>query len=213
MTYDYTRDGFVHLPGALSAEEVAELRQEADRLLSAHGVSSPWDGKWLADFEKREYSLNVVKHLCTLSSAWQKAAVGRAVMAQVERLIGPAKLVASMLIAKPPETGQPFPLHQDAAYYGEHHKQYCIVVVHLDDTTSENGALRFLPGLHTKGLLPHKRDGKAYLRPEQYRMEDTIEVQAKAGDLVAFSLFTPHASYPNRSKLPRVTARLGYVPL
>src|ERR1044071_7791031 len=101
----------------------------------------------------------------------------------IEALSGkPMQQVASMLLIKPPETGQAFPPHQDAAYYAADQSDYIIAVLHLHPTTTENGALRFLPGSHTRGLLEHNRKGKAHL-PE-YDITDLVEVCAQPGDLV-----------------------------
>lgn len=211
---EYEAKGFVLVPRVLAADHLGELRDECDRLAQTHGDTKPWDGQWRhdsphADLQTR-YTFLSVPHVHQHSRLWRAVAESGTMLGLVESLIGPAHLVAATLVVKPPETGQPFPLHQDSAFYGVGEHKYCIAVVHLDATNAENGALRFLPGVHTRGLQPHLRAGKAYLPTDQFRMEDTVEVPAEAGDVVFFDLHTPHASYQNRTQKPRVMVRLGY---
>ena len=212
----YEAQGFLRVPGVLSQGDLDRLRVESDRMLAERADTRTWDGLWRQSFPnttpQEPYNLLTVPDLHRHSNVWHDAAHASPLLAVIEGLIGPCQLVAAMLIVKPPAIGQPFPLHQDSAYYGSKETSYCIVVVHLDATTHENGALRFLPGRHRDGVLPHLQGGKAHLDPAVYRLDETVEVPADAGDLVCFSLHTPHASYPNRSKLPRTVVRLGYVP-
>ena len=71
---------------------------------------------------------------------------------------GPVELHHSTLHVKPPETGHPFPMHQDWAFYKHVDGRYVDVLVHLDDTRHENGEIRFLAGSHKQGALEHALD-------------------------------------------------------
>ena len=69
-------------------------------------------------------------------------------------LIGPnVELHHTTLHLKPPETGMPFPLHQDSPFYQHEGFGYVDAIVHLDDTNDDNGSLRFIPGSHLRGDL------------------------------------------------------------
>lgn len=206
----YEAQGFVHVPGVCDAETVERLRAEAERLISERGSGRPWDGDWKP--QDVTYRLTTVKDVHRHSELFRECGESPQMRSVIEALIGPCQLVAGMLIVKPPEDGQPFPLHQDSAYYSPKEHEYVIATLHLDATTSENGALRFLPGYHREGALPHWRQQKASLDPKQYRMEDTVEVCAAAGDLVCFNIHTPHASHPNTTAKQRALVRYGYVP-
>ena len=79
----------------------------------------------------------------------------------------------------------------------------------------ENGEIRFLDGSHKKGHLEHitqTADGPCspHLPTDQYHLEDTVPVPAKAGDVVLFCIDTVHGSYINRTKKPRRLVRMGY---
>ena len=56
---------------------------------------------------------------------------------------------------KPPQTGHPFPMHQDNPFYEHINGAYVDVLVHLDDTSHANGEIRFLDGSHKLGALQH----------------------------------------------------------
>jgi len=95
-------------------------------------------------------------------------------------------------------------------------KQAVDVLVHLDDTRHENGEIRFLAGSHKLGPLEHVTkmpDGTPctpHLPTDQYRLEDTVPVPAKRGDVVFFSIYTIHGSYINTTRQPRRLVRVGY---
>jgi ectoine hydroxylase-related dioxygenase (phytanoyl-CoA dioxygenase family) len=90
------------------------------------------------------------------------------------------------------------------------------VLVHLDDTCHENGEIRFLAGSHKMGALEHiTRDehGKGctpHLPGDVYRIEDTVPVPAKRGDVVCFNIHTIHGSYINTTNQMRRLVRIGY---
>src|SRR5262249_16306559 len=132
-------------------------------------------------------------------------------------LLGPyVEMHHTTLHCKPPETGMPFPMHQDSPFY--QHEGFCYVdaIIHLDTTTSENGCLKFLPGSHKQGHLEHvlqMPDGKGCtppLRTDRYRLAEAVECPAEAGDVVAFSIYTIHGSEINRTDRWRRLVRVGY---
>lgn len=117
---------------------------------------------------------------------------------------------------KPPETGQPFPLHQDWPFYPHSDGRYVDVLVHLDDTGHENGEIRFLDGSHKLGVLEHITETSEgpctpYLPFHDYRLEDTTSVSAQAGDVVCFNICTIHGSYLNTTDAPRRLVVFGGV--
>src|SRR5690606_17189059 len=92
---------------------------------------------------------------------------------------------------------------------------YVDVLVHLDDTCHANGEIRFLPGSHLQGELPHITETAAgpctpHLPVGEYPLENTVAVPAKRGDVVLFSIFTVHGSYINTTDRVRRLVRLGY---
>jgi phytanoyl-CoA hydroxylase len=131
-------------------------------------------------------------------------------------LLGPdVELHHSTLHIKPPQTGHPFPMHQDNPFYEHSDGRFVDVLVHLDDTRHENGEIRFLDGSHKLGALVHitqTPEGPCtpHLPTDIYRLEETVPVPAKRGDVVCFSIYTIHGSYINTTDKPRRLVRIGY---
>ena len=210
---DYHRDGFVHLPGVVDAARLAELVAHLEDVVREVGhTDSAWQGGWRRQYvDSERFTLKTVNKLARRSAFWNTWLSSREMLDPVEALSGkPMRHVDAMLLMKPPETGQAFPPHQDAAYYAANEAEYIIATLHLDATTTENGALRFLPGSHAHGLLDHNRKGKAHLPAVD--IADLVEVPAQPGDLVCCSIYTVHGSLPNRSPAPRANVRIGYQP-
>ena len=87
--------------------------------------------------------------------------------------------------------------------------------MHLDNTRHENGEIRFLPGSHQAGYLPHitrTPEGPCtpHLPTDQYALDQTVPVPASRGDVVIFNIFTVHGSHLNQTNEARRLVRLGY---
>ena len=98
---------------------------------------------------------------------------------------------------------------------GEAHEDRAAVLVHLDDTSHENGEIRFLDGSHKQGALLHiteTDEGSCtpHLPTDEYRLEDTIAVPARRGDVVLFGIHTIHGSHINQTDTARRMVRVGY---
>lgn len=83
-------------------------------------------------------------------------------------------------------------------------EQVIALRLHLDDSTTENGPLRLLPGTHTLGRLSEER-----IR-ELARDIDPVECIVDAGGVVAMRPLVVHASSKSRSKLSRRVLHIEY---
>lgn len=209
----YQSQGFVRLAGVFSEHELASLWTSADYLVTTKAAKEDaWKGDWKAQHDGHEaFRLVTVKDIHRTESVWASAVRSPVLVDAVSALSGvPMHCVHSMLIIKPPEHGQAFPPHQDAAYYAMSDTHYLIATLYLDQATHDNGCVAFQPGSHLHGYQTHTRSGKKYL--PDVRLEDLIEVPCEAGDVVASSIYTVHGSYPNRSQHQRRLVRLGFRP-
>lgn len=219
---EFWERGFLHIPNVFSAEETAELSDEMNRMMAEWAnETAGWSGDWrkvYMDEETEKKSKLVAMHdLYFYSAAWCRAVTHPNVVDSITGLLGrDVELHHSTMHVKMPSTGVPFPMHQDQPFYEHTDNRYIDVLVHLDDTSPENGEIRFLEGSHKQGALEHVRkdsEGNVctpHLPPDQYRLEDTVPVPAKAGDLVLFNIFTIHGSYLNKTDKPRRMVRVGY---
>ena len=161
--------GYLHIPHVFTPIETDELADEMDRLMREWAEHTPgWSGDWrrkYMDAETEKKSKLVHMHdLYYYSSAWMRAVTSPVLVGAMRDLLGPdVELHHSTMHVKPPESGHPFPMHQDNAFYEHNDNRYLDVLVHLDDTCHANGEIRFVKGSHKQGYLPHIRktkDGK-----------------------------------------------------
>jgi phytanoyl-CoA hydroxylase len=213
--------GYLRVSGVLSPPEVQELRKELDWVMELWAIRSKgWSGPWReallgSDAEKAELIVLADPHF--YSAALLNALANPAIVDAAAELL-PSEVVEfhqSTLLVKPPETGQPFPTHQDEAHYPHETTGYVEALIHLDDTNAENGELRFLDGSHRLGPLPHITETaegpcQPHLPVDHYRLEDTTAVPAKAGDVVFMSNRVVHGSFLNSSSELRRLIRAGY---
>ncbi|MEO6435900.1 MAG: phytanoyl-CoA dioxygenase family protein, partial [Tepidisphaeraceae bacterium] len=163
----YHEMGYLHIPAVFTPEETRGLSDDLDWLIENwamrdQGWTGPWRKKYMDEATEKKSQLIALHDLQYYSSHWARAVVKPKLCGAVADLLhegddggGPVELHHSTLHVKPPETGHPFPMHQDWAFYKHADGRYVDVLVHLDDTRHENGEIRFLAGSHKLGMLDH----------------------------------------------------------
>ncbi|HEY8744849.1 MAG TPA: phytanoyl-CoA dioxygenase family protein [Chloroflexota bacterium] len=213
--------GYLRIPALFSTEETAALSDSLNWIIdtwatTSAGWSGPWRQKYMTPEVEKQSQLVALHDLQFYSQEWLHAVTNPRLTEAVAGLIGAnVELHHSTLHVKPPESGHPFPMHQDDPFYPHTDGRYVDVLIHLDDTFHENGEIRFLDGSHKMSKLPHITQTESgpctpHLPTDQYRLEDTVPVPAKAGDVVCFSIYTVHGSYINTTAKNRRLVRVGY---
>lgn len=114
-------------------------------------------------------------------------------------------IIQSMVIFKPPRIGGEVVCHQDSTYIYTEPESCTGFWFALEDATTENGCMYFIPGAHRGPLRARNyRIGPFELTtevidPEPWPEEHRLPAEASAGSLVIFHGRTPHISEPNRS--------------
>jgi hypothetical protein len=218
----YNEHGYLRIPQVFTPEETDALADDLDRLVqdwafTSEGWTGPWRKAYMDPDTEKKSKLTAMHDLHLYSAAWARCVSHPRLAEAVSDVLGPnVELHHSTMHIKPPQTGHPFPMHQDYPFYEHIDDRYVDVLVHLDDTFHENGEIRFLDGSHKLGAIPHvvkNPDGtpcSPHLPFEQYSLETTTPVPAKRGDVVFFSIYTIHGSYINQTKDPRRMVRVGY---
>jgi ectoine hydroxylase-related dioxygenase (phytanoyl-CoA dioxygenase family) len=218
----YNENGYLHIPQIFTPAETNELSDELDRLVqewafTSEGWTGPWRQAYMDATTEKKSKLTAMHDLQFYSEPWMRAVTNQRLVESISDLLGPnVELHHSTLHIKPPQTGHPFPMHQDNPFYFHKDGRYVDVLVHLDDTRHENGEIRFLAGSNKLGALEHvvkMPDGTPctpHLPTDKYALEDTVPVPAKRGDVVLFNIYTIHGSYINSTKQPRRLVRVGY---
>jgi phytanoyl-CoA hydroxylase len=118
-------------------------------------------------------------------------------------------ILQSMYVFKPPRIGGEVYCHQDSTFLYTDPESCIGFWFALEDATTENGCMHFIPGGH-KGPLKelHYRDDDGEMKfrtlDDTPWPEDATEAaEAKAGTLVIFDGRAPHLSGPNLSDKSR----------
>ena len=156
--------GYVRVPAVYAPEEVDELAEDLDVLIDRWAGSKPWTGPWrevLLDPDMAaKIELRGLHDLGYYSAAWARATSNAKLAGVLRCLLGPAvELHHTTMHVKPPERGQPFPLHQDWPFYPHTDDRYVDVLLHLDDTSHENGEI-LLPSGFASRRSAAARDGR-----------------------------------------------------
>ncbi len=204
----YSEQGYLLIEKVLDTDAVARLRDEADaclqRMNAAHlQTNRLWQGSWISDEERQQQRLDAIHDMQFQSGLFTQLLLHKPLLDVIELLIGPnIQLHHTKLLAKPPQKGGGFPMHQDYPYFPHEKHTMLAVSIYLDDADEENGCIVVYPGSHKLGPLPCDPGG-FYLPPKDYPVEKGVACPAKAGDALVFNYLTIHGSAPNRSPRPR----------
>lgn len=218
----FHENGYLRIPQVFNDEEITALSDSLDRLIEDWSITSPgWSGPWrdvyLDEEVEKQVKLTAMHDLHLYSDAWMRAVTHPKLGKCLSQLLDSSvELHHTTMHIKPPQTGHPFPMHQDSPFYEHTDGRFLDTLVHLDDTFHENGEIRFLAGSHKLGKLPHileNPDGSKcspHLNTDDYKLEDTAPVPAKRGDVVVFHIYCIHGSYINQTQEPRRMVRMGF---
>lgn len=173
--------GYVHLEGLLTAAEVDEIESVYDRFLR-RDIDVP--GKdycdMAGDYGRRpeEYSIINVMLPRRYHPAWRDNVFERRAASVAEQLHGDGMVIDyDQLLAKQPyKDDAVFAWHQDMAYWPDTpDTRTATLWLAVDDSTVENGCMRFVPATVTEDTL----------RPHAPRFGDRGESHALGTDLLA----------------------------
>ena len=142
------------------------------------------------------------------------------ILTMVGQILGPdIALWNSSLFAKPAADGKRTPWHQDGQYWPIRPLATCTVWIAIDDSTTENGCLRVIPGSHHgQRLRAHRKtDAEDVTLNQELLASEFDEAQAadlvlKAGQMSLHDVYLLHGSEPNVSPRPRRGMTLRFMP-
>jgi non-haem Fe2+, alpha-ketoglutarate-dependent halogenase len=200
----YRDDGYLAPIRVLSAADAAGLRAkleafeaEAGPLAGTLRQKSHLLFTWLNDLIRQERILDAV-----------------------EDIVGPNILCwGTSFFIKEPHNPSFVSWHQDSTYWGLDPADIVTAWVALSDSTTENGAMRVVPGSHTMAQVPHRdtfRPDNLLSRGQEVLVEvddaraETLEL--KAGEMSLHHVRLIHGSEPNPSDLRRIGFAIRYLP-
>lgn len=209
----FRRDGLVVPAYRLSEALLARTRDAATRLTAARPdirpefiplPHMPWD-----DGEDTR----------RLAGAFLDVALTPEFLDLVEGLLGPDIVFwTAALFCKPSSEGREIPWHQDGVYWPLDPPATVTLWLALDDSTRANGCLRYVPGSHKTGLLPHSESDRDGLVLNTAIAEDAVDrdavqcVELEAGQVSVHDIYLIHGSEPNTSPMRRAGLTLRYMP-
>ena len=200
----YRDTGYLAPIRVLSTEDAATIRA---RLEAFEADAGPLAGKlrqkshllftWLNDLIRHERILDAV-----------------------EDVIGPDILCwGTSFFIKEPRNPAYVSWHQDSTYWGLDPADIVTAWVALSDSTTENGAMRVVPGSHTMAQVPHRdtfRPQNLLSRGQEIMVDvdgATAETLVlKAGEMSLHHVRLIHGSDPNPSDTRRIGFAIRYLP-
>jgi non-haem Fe2+, alpha-ketoglutarate-dependent halogenase len=142
------------------------------------------------------------------------------ILDSVEDIIGPDILCwGTSFFIKEPRNPAYVSWHQDSTYWGLDPADIVTAWIALSDSTTDNGAMRVVPGSHTMAQVPHRDT----FRPQNLLsrgQEIMVDVDAatartlvlKAGEMSLHHVRLIHGSDPNPSDTRRIGFAIRYLP-
>lgn len=207
----FRRDGYVHLRGVMSPEEMDEIEAVYDRFLRREIDVA---GKDFNDMTTGEhgtdpsgYAIVNVMLPRKYYPDWQGNLYEQRTASIAEQLCGEGMVVDfDQLLAKQPGRDDAvFGWHQDQAYWidtDDRRTATCWLAV--DDSTLENGCLQFLPGSNHEPVRPHRPlhedRSKSHTLVTDLRPDDVLRpVPISRGDITVHGEGILHGSGGNTS--------------
>lgn len=214
---DFQQDGYLGGVQLLGSQQIQALREElAELIVPGHAGSELW-----YEYHSNESSEpgSVLFHAL---GAWRTRPGMHdilwhpAMLVPASQLLGnPGELGAvrfwhDQLFCKPARDGGVVAWHQDYSYWTRTKPMAHLTVwIGLDDSTTENGCVHYVPGSHRWPLLPTTNLAggmdaiREVLTDEQREQFQPVACEMKAGQASFHHPLMLHGSYENRSDRPR----------
>lgn len=200
----YRCEGYVVIPRLFAADEIAVLREAAERDLPGAETLTKQD----RDGNKVALKMwgNAGDDIYGMFSRNER------VVRAAERVIGDeVYLYSAKMILKDAREGGAWEWHQD---YGYWYHNGCLMPdmtscsIAVDRNTEDNGCLQVMAGSHLLGRLDHERKNGQYVADRE-RVEvaltrfETVSVPLEPGDAILFHANLLHRSDANKSEKRR----------
>lgn len=207
----FVRDGYVHLRGVMDPREMDDVERVYDDFLSgripvkARDFNDMTTGAYGTD--PSSYAIVNVMLPRTYLPSWQGNLFERRAASIARQLCGDGMTIDfDQLLAKQPfRDDAVFGWHQDQAYWIEtSDRRTATCWLAVDDSTVDNGCMRFLPGTHREPVRPHRplhgdREASHTLVTDLRPGEEPTPVEIRRGDITVHCEGVLHGSGGNRT--------------
>lgn len=192
--------GYLLLRGFLSPDRLGRLRQAVEEQFALEGENAG------SEF-KQEPGCRRLANLADKGEVFREILALPRVLACVHAVLGPRIKLSSLNARQvPPHCDVVQPLHADmGARADELGYWVCNTVWMLDPFTSDNGAIRAIPGSHRWGKLPEE------VLPDRLAPHpDEILLTGQAGDVLVMNAHLWHGGTANRTDRSRTAVHVFY---
>lgn len=210
----FHRDGYLVVPNFLTAQELAAVNNDIERVCGEHATMNKDSGGFNLEkvggdaFDQtknalRPGMLRKIQGAVFYVPAVQDVFTSHKMLDCMEDIMGPNVYYhSSKVMFKPARGGSPKPWHQDAAYWANYEPNQVTVWIAIDDATEENGCVWAIQGSHKLGLVPHVH--KELQVPEsEIDLKKAVPVPVRSGGLLIFHSLVLHMSKANTSDKSR----------
>ena len=206
----YRRQGFVHVPGVIASEEVAEFRAAAIDL--AERLRS----KSLTAGGKAERVFLQLVNVWREDETMRRLTLHPNVAAIARRLAGvPLRLWHDQILIKQPRASAPTEFHQDQPFWPHANSTHPLSAwIALVDIPVERGCMTFIPASHARGALAAQdlTDAQDLMRKSPDLVwEPRMTIPLRAGDCTFHHALCAHMATPNLTDEPRIAHVVIYM--
>jgi phytanoyl-CoA hydroxylase len=215
MKTAFDRDGYVHIKGFMSPQEVKDLNRNLDRYIAE---VLPGLGPDAAFYEVKGQadSLMRLQGMCDNDAYFKELYYSQPFINLGELLLGDSLVGKNMQwFNKPAHLGRETPPHQDGFYFMLEPNEAITLWLAQDHIDTGNGCVRYLPGSHRDPMRPHGRTdvlgfSQGITDYTAADREAEIPVCTEPGDLIAHHCLTVHRADANTTPAPRRALGLVY---
>ena len=212
----FKHDGYVVMRSFLNTEELSELEQKLNQLITDKIPLLPKEQVFYEDKDRPE-TLKQIQKLFEHDDYFANLFLGSKFEALAATLLNAPAIGKNMqYFNKPPMLGQATPPHQDGYYFMLTPSDAVTLWLALDEVDEENGCVRYVRGSNQCGLRPHRRTQTLGFSQgiadygHTHDIENEIAMTAKPGDLLAHHALTIHRADGN-SSASRPRRALGFI--
>ena len=199
----YHKDGFIVPNYRLPAETLASLSHDVDRFIGD-------------DIERRQF----VPTMFDYDERCLDYAFNPDLLDMIEQLAGPDFALWNMsLFGKPARDGKKVPWHQDGEYWPIRPMATTRIWIALDETSRENGCLRYVRGSHKRREIRQHHEAENRNMLLHYGIDeneideaDVFDLVLEPGQMAIHDIYMVHGSDANETDKSRRAIVLNYLP-
>lgn len=223
----FNQDGFIHLKHFADTKKCDAILDVAKAHLK-HKIE-PIETEIGYDERSKEYRTNVTDYASTsnenhvvvrrLRQVYSRDILFKEWMEDIEirpilqQILDDTVVITighhNSIMTKMPHVGRATSWHQDRRYWRYTDNNLVSVWLALDDESSENGVLEFIPGSHKMKFKPDQFDEKEYFREDTVENSKLIAQKVSAilekGDIIIFHTLLLHRANKNSTDKAKIS--------